>query len=48
MIDADVVDGAQAEDLIERLFDNPSVAYIQAHYAKRGCFAARIDRVPSA
>ena len=47
MIDADVVDGAEAERLIDRLFGDPRVAYIQAHYAKRGCFAARIDRVPA-
>jgi hypothetical protein len=47
MIDADVVDGEEAERLIDRLFEDPRVAYIQAHYAKRGCFAARIDRVPA-
>ncbi len=29
---------------IERLFANPEAAYIHAHYAKRGCYAARIDR----
>ena len=45
MIDADVIDGAEVERLIGRLFDDPRVAYIHAHYAKRGCFAARIDRV---
>ncbi|HEY1252172.1 MAG TPA: DUF1203 domain-containing protein [Thermoanaerobaculia bacterium] len=45
MLDADVVDGAEADRLIERLFANPETAYIHAHYAKRGCFAARIDRV---
>ncbi|MEO7364857.1 MAG: DUF1203 domain-containing protein [Sphingomicrobium sp.] len=44
MIDADVVAGDHAEPLIERLFENPEVAYIHAHYAKPGCFAARIDR----
>jgi hypothetical protein len=45
MIDADVVDGERAEEMIGRLFENPRVAYIHAHYAKRGCYAARIDRV---
>ena len=44
MIEADVVQGAVADQLIERFFANPNVAYIHAHYAKRGCFAARIDR----
>jgi Protein of unknown function (DUF1203) len=47
MIDADVVGGDEAQRLIGRLFEDPRVAYIHAHYAKRGCFAARIDRVPS-
>ena len=44
MVDADVVDGETAIPVIERLFANPKVAYIQAHYAKPGCFAATIDR----
>ena len=44
MIDADVVEGRDAEPLIERLFADPAVAYIHAHYAKPGCYAARVDR----
>lgn len=44
MIEADLVDGGQAEALIARIFNNRAVAYIHAHYARRGCFAARIDR----
>jgi hypothetical protein len=44
MVDADVVEGRQAEPLIERLFADPEVAYIHAHYARPGCYAARIDR----
>jgi hypothetical protein len=44
MIEADLVEGRDAGALIERFFANPSVAYMQAHYARRGCFAARIDR----
>lgn len=47
MVDADLVDGQQVEALIERLFANPQVAYLQAHYAKRGCFAAQICRAES-
>ncbi len=42
--DADIVDGGAAESLIERLLSCPETAYIHAHYAKPGCFAARIDR----
>ena len=44
MVAADVIDGSEAEQLIERLFGDPAVAYIHAHYAKPGCYAARIDR----
>ncbi|MFC0590628.1 DUF1203 domain-containing protein [Novosphingobium aquiterrae] len=34
----------QADDRIRDLLDNPAVAYIHAHNAAHGCFAARIDR----
>lgn len=44
IVDADVVEGREAKDAIERFFANPSVAYIHAHFARRGCYAARIDR----
>lgn len=44
MVDADLVDGDALVPLIERLFVNPAVAYLQAHYAKRGCYAALIVR----
>lgn len=44
MIDADIVDGLAVEALIERLFSNRDTSYIQAHYARRGCYAGRIDR----
>lgn len=44
MADAELVDGREAETAIARLFAQPRVAYIQAHYATRGCYAARVDR----
>jgi hypothetical protein len=44
MVDADLVEGQAVEGLIERLLANAEVAYIQAHYARRGCDAARIER----
>ena len=44
LVDADVVEGAHAEAVIERLFADPAVAYIHAHYARPGCYAARIER----
>ncbi len=44
MVDADLCEGRDAETLIERLLADPRVAYIHAHYARRGCYAARIER----
>jgi Protein of unknown function (DUF1203) len=45
MVDADVVDGLAAESLIGRLLARSDAAYLHAHFAKRGCYAARIERV---
>jgi hypothetical protein len=45
MLDADIVDGKEIETLIERLFTNPQVDTIHAHYARRGCYSGRIERV---
>jgi hypothetical protein len=47
MVDADVVEGGSLESLVERLFENPAVSYLHAHFARRGCYAARIERVVS-
>ncbi len=44
MVEADLTEGADAAAMIERFFANPEVAYIHAHYARRGCFAALIER----
>ena len=44
MIDADVVEGTGLEPLIERMFADGRVAYLHVHNARRGCFAARVDR----
>jgi hypothetical protein len=44
MIDADLTEGQALEDAIERMLGNPETDYIHAHYAKRGCYAARIER----
>jgi len=42
MVDADLVNGDALVSIIERFFADLKVAYLQAHYAKRGCYAARI------
>lgn len=45
MLEADVVEGAAIETVIEQIFANPQVSYIHVHHARRGCYAGRIDRV---
>lgn len=45
MLDADVVQGAEMEPVVARLFANSAVSYIHVHNAKRGCYSGRIDRV---
>ena len=45
MLDADVVNGVEAEPLIDRLLAEPNTDYLHIHFAKRGCFAARVDRL---
>lgn len=44
MVAAVLVDGAAAAPAIDALLADEAVAYIQAHYAQRGCYAARIER----
>jgi hypothetical protein len=44
MIDAEVVSGGEVESCVLKILTNPAVAYLHAHNAARGCFAARIDR----
>ncbi len=44
MIEAELVDGDRLGPLIARLLARPEAAYLHAHYAKRGCYAARIER----
>lgn len=45
MRDADVVEGAALEPVVERLLSGAAVAYVHLHFAKAGCYAARVDRV---
>lgn len=44
MVDADVAEGSAFEPLVSRLLGRADVAYLHAHFARRGCFAARIER----
>jgi hypothetical protein len=42
--DAALALGGDADAKIRTLFDNPEIAYIHAHNAAHGCFAAKIER----
>ena len=44
MRDADVIDGKDLKPLIDRFLADSTVAYLHAHFARRGCYAARIER----
>ena len=41
---ADLAEGTALEGSIETILENPSVSYIHVHFAKPGCYAARVDR----
>ena len=45
MVDAELVAGSVVEPVLERLLAAPAVAYLHVHYAVRGCYAARVERV---
>lgn len=44
MRDADVVEGTAVEPVIAHLLADPATAYLHIHYARPGCYAARVDR----
>ncbi len=44
MVDALITQPGDAEQGIRALFDNAEIAYIHAHNAIRGCFAAKVER----
>jgi hypothetical protein len=44
MVEAEIVEGTDAEPVIERFLGDPLVAYIHAHCARPGCYLARIER----
>lgn len=45
MLDADVTTSDALEHLLETLFAQSGTDYVHVHYAKRGCFAARVERI---
>ena len=45
MIDAEVVNGSQPEAVIEKLLQNPEIAFVDARSVTRGCYTFRIERI---
>jgi hypothetical protein len=46
LVGADVVDGTALEAGIAVRFDDPRARYLHVHFARPGCYAARVDRFP--
>jgi hypothetical protein len=44
MIDAEIVEGPRLTEQIATFWANDQILYLQAHFARRGCFAATIKR----
>lgn len=47
MVDAALAAGTEIEPIIRRFLAVPTAAYLHAHYAHRGCYAALIERAQS-
>ena len=44
MVDADIAEGPDQAKLIDRLLEIPQVDYLHLHWAKFGCYAAKVVR----
>ena len=44
IVDAEVVDGGGVRDLLAAYFGRSDIHHVDAHFARRGCFAARFER----
>lgn len=44
MIDAEVCEGAHAAEWFEKFLAAAETSYLQVHNARRGCYAARVER----
>jgi len=44
MIDADVVEGADLESLLERMLANEAAEYLHIHNARLGCYVGLVER----
>lgn len=45
MVSGEVLEGRDLAPYVESQWKDPAIAFLHAHYARRGCFAARIDRL---
>lgn len=46
MLSGEILEGRDLAAYAEAQLQDPAVDFLHAHYARRGCFAARIDRAP--
>jgi hypothetical protein len=44
LVTAEVVAGAELEQLIQRMFSEDKIVYLHVHNARPGCYSCRIDR----
>ena len=44
LVAAEVVAGAEVEQLIQRMFSEDKIVYLHVHNARPGCYSCRIDR----
>lgn len=44
MLDADVSEASEIADLLAMQFSAEETAYVHVHFARRGCFACRVER----
>jgi Protein of unknown function (DUF1203) len=44
LVDADLAEGSGVGSAIDLMLANPAIAYIHAHFARPGCYAALIER----
>jgi hypothetical protein len=45
IVDAEVAEGEEVLAALDRFLRRPDVAHVDAHFARRGCFAGRIERL---
>jgi hypothetical protein len=44
MIAAEVCEGDRTREFFDTFLSDPKTSYLQVHYARRGCYAARVER----